>query len=1224
MASFGLMAQTYVITEDLTASKLQNADFNADEPVTQLIRTYDYDMTDAGAGSGEEGAVALYGQQPVTGWIAANPTDNIKVSESSASPREDSPAVNQRAGGVFALQDDTSEEEIPGLGGAYYPPYQMGENAGKVLGYVAVWGATIRYYQEVELPAGAYMMIVNYQNTGGGTTASKSYNGFIAEDGTEYLSANKTYPVTSGNIDEWSEDTIVFQLAETTKGQISLGYNFGSGSGSAPHMFIDHVKLYSIDAKTLEQQKIDEAKAELLKVIEIGTAYGVDTSKSKAVYDNAKATLDEVLAAIEEQKAINETGITDLSEYFITNPHFSIDDPIDNGSCTYDYDMEKNGTTYFGSQPITGWTTYRESNNILGDRNRIENGRASGVYAIGDSTWLGAKAFLPPTTMSDGSNEGKVLGFVTCWSLTVQYTQPVVLPAGQYTLSISYFNSGGSQAVARNLMGFVADNGDEHYFTRTQFPVGSWVKESIEFTLDEETSGYFSLGYAATNTGSGNMPHFFVDGFFLSYIGTGFDPSLFALRAAIASGQKLLNETFNEDMKDKLQAAVDAAQELSDADSKDQDANREATTAISSMIADVNANIDAYIRLQEFYDVTLNDKMEEYNESFPALYDRLGLLQDEIMEALSDYNWTTAQINEAIASLDGIIREETQKAWDEAVESGEKLDENFDITLLFDQMAYTYSTSAVSNTSIPDKEWQYGSASNFKTQYGTAEVWNQSPFTVSRTLTNMPAGTYTITTKAFYRVADNATNYTAYNGEEELPNAYVFAGSSKTPIVNVAELATNADNAVTGATEITIDDEGNTLFVPNSQAGAYEVFNSENYAEVVTRSVSTVLVEPGDLTFGVKTDEALQGNSWVIWYGFTISYNAIDQQVLSDELTTIVADLKAYVEENEENFMTNPVIESSKNVLAEAEAVDHNDVEAMSAAEVKVNEALAAAKANVALMTTAGSAIDSFYEAVESATDASQTALAAAAELIDKADGVKDMSEDDIRTMIDDMTLVKAMLNNPEYTGATDDNPIDFTVRVVNNSFETGDTSGWTYNTRASGDTGARDNTNATYTVENADGAYVFNTWNSSAVEEGFWLAQEIVGLPAGTYQLDALLASYLGNTITISAANGSKDYTMENDKEVAAEASIIFTVAEGESVTIKVASETWFKADNFILTYFGTESSKEPTVGIEAIEGTANAKSVDGKSIYNLNGQRLAAPQKGINIIGGKKVLVK
>ena len=81
--SLAAFAQTdYVIVEDLTSKLLQNADFSADEAVTIDVRTYAKDMIDDGIGSGIEGSVGLYGQQPVTGWIAANPTDNFKQPDS--------------------------------------------------------------------------------------------------------------------------------------------------------------------------------------------------------------------------------------------------------------------------------------------------------------------------------------------------------------------------------------------------------------------------------------------------------------------------------------------------------------------------------------------------------------------------------------------------------------------------------------------------------------------------------------------------------------------------------------------------------------------------------------------------------------------------------------------------------------------------------------------------------------------------------------------------------------------------------------------------------------------------------------------------------------------------------------------------------------------------------------------------------------------------------------
>ena len=51
----------------------------------------------------------------------------------------------------------------------------------------------------------------------------------------------------------------------------------------------------------------------------------------------------------------------------------------------------------------------------------------------------------------------------------------------------------------------------------------------------------------------------------------------------------------------------------------------------------------------------------------------------------------------------------------------------------------------------------------------------------------------------------------------------------------------------------------------------------------------------------------------------------------------------------------------------------------------------------------------------------------------------------------------------------------------------------------------------------------------------------------------------------------------------------------------------------------FPTKAVEETVSGIGSIEAE-NAQ----EAVYNLNGQRLAKPQKGLNIIGGKKVIVK
>ena len=63
-----------------------------------------------------------------------------------------------------------------------------------------------------------------------------------------------------------------------------------------------------------------------------------------------------------------------------------------------------------------------------------------------------------------------------------------------------------------------------------------------------------------------------------------------------------------------------------------------------------------------------------------------------------------------------------------------------------------------------------------------------------------------------------------------------------------------------------------------------------------------------------------------------------------------------------------------------------------------------------------------------------------------------------------------------------------------------------------------------------------------------------------------------------------------------------------------------WVVADNFRLTYYG----KNKPTAIEGVEENVAPWQKYGDAIYNLQGQRLNRTQKGVNIINGKKVMVK
>ena len=69
-----------------------------------------------------------------------------------------------------------------------------------------------------------------------------------------------------------------------------------------------------------------------------------------------------------------------------------------------------------------------------------------------------------------------------------------------------------------------------------------------------------------------------------------------------------------------------------------------------------------------YYEGDFAELLTKYETDFPSLYDRLNSLNDQMFEAVSDYTWSTEQINEAITSVDEIIVDETRKKWDEYVE----------------------------------------------------------------------------------------------------------------------------------------------------------------------------------------------------------------------------------------------------------------------------------------------------------------------------------------------------------------------------------------------------------------------------------------------------------------------------------------------------------------------------------------------------------------------------
>ena len=162
----------------------------------------------------------------------------------------------------------------------------------------------------------------------------------------------------------------------------------------------------------------------------------------------------------------------------------------------------------------------------------------------------------------------------------------------------------------------------------------------------------------------------------------------------------------------------------------------------------------------------------------------------------------------------------------------------------------------------------------------------------------------------------------------------------------------------------------------------------------------------------------------------------------------------------------------------------------------------------------------------------------------------------------------------------------DMTYTIVNPSFETGNTNGWTY--EASNDHGAKENSNGTYTMANCDGKYLFNIWSS-----GNLISQTIEDLPNGTYKMKAIIATDADHKVQLNA----NDKSVQIDaigKETGVEGELEFDVFNNKAtIGAEGVNKYWYKVDNFRLTYVkGIDLSELVTTYETAL---ANAQAVEG-----------------------------
>ena len=274
----------------------------------------------------------------------------------------------------------------------------------------------------------------------------------------------------------------------------------------------------------------------------------------------------------------------------------------------------------------------------------------SAAFAYGSDASLNDAA-VPAT--DNAGNTGKALGFTVGWSGTNSYQSAaeVVLPAGYYIMKAHAYNGGTATQFASKLGFTTADKA--YTSTKNSFALNEWVEDVVEFTLESETAGHFTIGGAAVSGGSGANGKVFFDNITLERQDL-FTAASNNLAKEIAAAKEIANAGLAP-TADLLAAIATAEAATTKTDYKEILAAIEPLKAAVAAYNDVNVHFVAFADAKAKY-ATIDTKYatEAKIAAVNAIAAKTPATADEADALLADYIKAVRVLAESNALAEGV------------------------------------------------------------------------------------------------------------------------------------------------------------------------------------------------------------------------------------------------------------------------------------------------------------------------------------------------------------------------------------------------------------------------------------------------------------------------------------------------------------------------------------------------------------------------------------------